>query len=75
MGLVRSFTAGMWKGGIRTKRGEVHEAGKGDSPEVCGVDNVATIDLVGVKRVLGTRASERGIKQRTNQKTIRQPIV
>ena len=59
----------MWKGGMRTKRGKVHEAGKDDSPEVCGVDNVATVDL-GVEQTLGTQASEHGIKQRTNQKTI-----
>jgi len=28
-----------------TQRGKVHEAGKGDSPEVRGVDNVAAVDL------------------------------
>jgi len=30
---------------MRTQRGKVQEAGEGDSPEVCGVDDVATIDL------------------------------
>jgi len=55
---------------MRTQRSEVHEAGKGDSPEVCGVDYVATVDL-GVEQALDIRASRRDIKQRTNQKTIR----
>jgi len=45
MGLVWSIAAGVWKGGMLTQRGEVQEAGDGDSPDVCGVDNVATVDL------------------------------
>jgi len=44
MGLVWSIAA-VWKGGMVTQRGKVHEAGKGDSPEACGVDDVATVDL------------------------------
>jgi len=74
VGLVRRTAAGVGKGGMRTQRGKVHEAGKGDSPEVCAIDDIATVDL-GVEQVLDTRASERGVKQKTNQKTIRQPIV
>jgi len=38
-----------------TQRGTVHEAGKGDSPEVCGVD-LATVDL-GVEQALDVWAS------------------
>jgi len=59
---------------MRTQRGKVQEAWKGDGPEVCGVDNVATVDL-GAEQASDARASECGIRQRTNQKTIRQPIV
>jgi len=59
---------------MRTQRGKVHEAGEGDSPEACGVDNVGAVDL-GAEQALDIRASRRGTKQRTNQKTIRQPIV
>ena len=70
MGLVRRIVAGVSKGGMRTKRGKVHEAGKGDSPEVCGVDDVTTIDL-GAEWTLDTWESEHGIKQRTDQQTIR----
>ena len=55
---------------MRTQRGKVQEAGEDDSPVVCGVDNVATVDL-GAEQALDTSASERGIKQRTDQKTIR----
>ena len=55
---------------MRTQRGKVHEAGEDDNPEVCGVDNVTTVDL-GAEQVLDIRASRRGIKQRTDQKTIR----
>ena len=55
---------------MRTKRGKVREAGKDNSPEVRGVDDVATIDL-GAEQVLGTRASGCGIRQITNQKTVR----
>jgi len=59
---------------MRTQRGKVQEAWKGDSPEVCRVDNVATVDLGG-EQGSDARASGRNIRQRTNQKTIRQPIV
>jgi len=55
---------------MRTQGGKVQEAGKGNSPEVCGVYNVATVDL-GVEKMLDTRESESGIKQRTDQETIR----
>ena len=55
---------------MHTKRRKVHEAGKGDGPEVRGVDNVASVDL-GAEQALGTRVSGRGIEQGTNQKTIR----
>jgi len=55
---------------MRTQRGKVHEAGKGNSPELCGVDNVATVDL-GAEKTLDTRESGRDIKQRTHQQTIR----
>jgi len=46
MGLVWSIATGLWKGGMVTQRGKVHEAGKGDSPEACGVDDPTTVDLV-----------------------------
>jgi len=69
MGSVRSIAAGLWKDRMRTQRGKVHEAGKGDGPEVRGVDNVATKDL-GPEWVLDTWAGGYGIKQRTNQKTV-----
>jgi len=55
---------------MRTQRGKVHEAGKGDSPEICGVDNVATVDL-GAEQALDIQVSMSGTKQRTNKKTIR----
>jgi len=62
MGLVWGIVAGLWKGGMRTKGGKVHEAGKGDGPELCGVYNVATVDL-GAEQTLDTRASEWDIKK------------
>jgi len=70
MGLVQSIAAGLWKGIIRTQRGKVQEARKNDSPEVRGVDNIATVDL-GVEQALDVQASGCGIKHRTDQKTIR----
>ena len=60
----------MWRGGMSTKRADVHEARKSNDPEVRGVDDVTTVDL-GAEQVLDTRVSGRGIEQRTNQKTIR----
>jgi len=51
---------------MRTQRGKVHEAGKGDSPEVCGVDNVATVDL-GAERALDTKTSGCGIEEPTRR--------
>jgi len=68
--LAQSIAEGLWGGRMRTKRGKVQEAGKDDRPEVCGVDDVATVDL-GAEHTLHIRASGRGIGQRTNQKTIR----
>ena len=47
---------------MRTQRGKVQEAGKGDSPEVCGVDNVATVDL-GTEQTSDARTSGSEIKQ------------
>jgi len=44
-------------GKICTQRGKAHEAGNGDSPEVFGVDDVATVDLR-VEQVLDTRARQ-----------------
>ena len=40
---------------MRTQRAEVHEAGEGDSPEVHGVNYVATIDLGAGGQVLDVR--------------------
>lgn len=59
-----------------TERGKVHEAGEGDSPEVRGVDYVATIDLGrnGCK-MLDAWVSERGTRLRTDQETIGQPVI
>ena len=54
---------------MRTHRAEVHEAGKGDRPDVLGVDKIATIEL-GEGLVSDTWMSERNIKQRTDQKAI-----
>jgi len=30
---------------VRTKRGEIHQAGEGNNPVIHGIDNVATIEL------------------------------
>ena len=70
MGLVRCIAANIWRGGMRTQRGKVQEAGKDDNPEAFGVDNVATVDL-GAELPLDIQASGCGIKQITNQKPIR----
>ena len=45
VGLVQSIAAGLWRGKMRTQRGKVQEAGKGDSPDACRVDDVAAVDL------------------------------
>ena len=67
--LTLGAVVGSWRAQMRTQRTEVHEAGKGDSPEVLGVDNVKTIELE-EEPVLCTRAPEHRIKQRTDQKTV-----
>ena len=54
---------GSWKGGKLTQRGKVHEARKGDSPDVCGVDNIATVDLGVDQTPLDTRESDRGLNE------------
>ena len=61
MALVQSIAAGFLGGGVRTQRGKVHEARKDNSPKVCGVDNVATVDLGGEK-VLDIQVIGCGIK-------------
>ena len=30
---------------MRTQRGKIHQAGKGNNPVIHGIDNVATIEL------------------------------
>ena len=64
----------LWKTQIRTQRAEVHKAREGGSPEVLGVNDVATIELV-EEAALDTWASERNARQGTHQKAIGQPIV
>jgi len=54
--LVQSIAAGLWRTRMRTQGGKVHEAGKGGSPEGCGVDNITTVYL-GAEQTLGTRVS------------------
>ena len=58
---------------MRTQRAKVHETGEGDSPYTHGIDDIATVELGAV--ALDTWTCERRTKQRTNQKTIGQPIV
>ena len=57
---------------MRTQRGKEHEGGKGDGPDIHGVGNIATVELE--EPGLDTCMGERGTKQRTDQKTIGQPI-
>ena len=70
--LAPSVAAGSWRTQIRTQRAKVNKAGESDDPEAHGVDGVATIQLGG-ERALDTWVSERGIKQRADQKSIGQP--
>ena len=51
----------------------LHEAGDGDKPEFCGVDNVTTVELG--EAVSGTWTSKHGNEQRVYQETIGQPTV
>ena len=67
--LVPSVAASPWRAQMRTYRAEVHKEGEDDSPEVPGVNNVATIEL-GRELALDSRMSGRRFKQRTDQKTI-----
>ena len=69
--LALSIIANLWRTQIRTRRTKKHEAGEGDDPEVHGVDSIAAVELE--ESTLGTWASGRKIKQRTDQKTISQP--
>ena len=55
---------------MRTQRGEVQEAGEGDSPEVGAVDDVTSVDLE-AEQTLDIQASGHDIKQRADQQTIR----
>jgi len=43
--LATGAAASLYRTQERTQRGEEHEAGEDDDPEVHGVDNVATIKL------------------------------
>ena len=67
--LTLGVVVGLWRAQMRTQRAEVHEAGEGDSPDVPGVDNVATIELE-EEPVLDIRVCEHRIKQRTDQKIV-----
>ena len=54
---------------MRTQRTEVHEAGKGNDPELSGVNHVTTIELQ-EEPASDTWVDEHNIKRRTNQKPI-----
>ena len=53
---------------MRTQRSKVHEAGESDSPEVRGVDDIATVELA--EPALDAWMSERGIERMAYQKPI-----
>jgi len=72
--LTQGIATGSQISRMRTDRGNVHEAGEGNYPELHGVDHVATIEL-GEEPVLDTWESGDGIKRGTNQETIGQPVV
>ena len=58
---------------IPTQRAEVHKARGGGSPEVLGVNDVATIELE--ETTLATWTNERNARQETYHEAIGQPIV
>ena len=43
--MLAQSAVGLWENQIRTDRGEIHEAGERDDPNVCGIDDVTTIEL------------------------------
>lgn len=43
--LEETVTIGSLRIRVRTQRGEIHQAGKGNSPVIRSIDNVATIEL------------------------------
>ena len=53
---------------IRTQRAKVHEAGKGDGPDIHRVNYIATIELE--EPTLDTWMNECSIKQKADQKNI-----
>ena len=53
---------------IRTQRAKVHEAGKGDGPDIHGVNYITTIELE--EPTLDTWTNKWSTKQEADQKTI-----